>query len=77
MPVSLSKTNSLAASSALGHTVFLPSGIRVQVLAVTPLPSPTCSAHAPRVRLVGRTRHGGDVVATFPRATALRPAQDI
>jgi hypothetical protein len=77
MSVSLIKTHSLAASSALGHTVFLPSGIRVQVLAVTALPTPDHSAHAPRVRLVGRTEHGGDVVTALPRATALRPAQGI
>jgi hypothetical protein len=57
--------------------VYLPSGIRVQVLAVCPLPAPDNSAHAPRVRLVGRTRHGGEVATTLPRATALRPSWTI
>jgi hypothetical protein len=69
MAVSLRKTYSLTAASALGHTVFLPSGIRVRVLAVSPLPS--------RVRLVGRTANGGTVAATLSRTAALRPAQDI
>ena len=77
MAVSLRKTYSLAAASALGHTVFLPSGIRVRVLAVSPLPAPDNCAHAPRVRLVGRTRHGGEVAVSLPRATALRPSWTI
>jgi hypothetical protein len=69
MAVSLHKDLSLSAASALGHTVFLPSGIRIRVLAVSPLPS--------RVRLVGRTANGGTVAATLSRSATLRPAQGI
>jgi hypothetical protein len=75
MSVSLRKTASIPAAQAKGATVFLPSGLQVTISAVTPLPAR--SAHAPRVRLVGRTVHGGSVASTFPAGAGLRPAQDI
>ena len=73
--VSLTKVLSVPASGSLGALVVLPSGITVRVLAVTPLPAR--SALAPRVRLVGRTRHGGDLAVSLPSGAGLRPAQEI
>jgi hypothetical protein len=75
MSVSLHKIASIPASQSAGATVFLPSGIRVRISAVTPLPAR--SAHAPRVRLVGRTRHGGDIITAVPAGSGLRPAERI
>jgi hypothetical protein len=75
MSVSLRKIASIPAAQAQGALVFLPSGIRVRISAVVPLPAR--SAHAPRVRLVGRTRHGGSVAMSVPSGSGLRPAQDI
>lgn len=75
MSVSLSKVLSVPASGSLGAAVILPSGITVRVLAVSPLTAR--AATGPRVRLVGRTRHGGDVVTTLPAGAGLRPAQGI
>ena len=75
MSVSLSKVLSIPAAQSQGATVFLPSGIRVLVLSATPLPAR--SAHAPRVRLTGRTTHGGSVSTTMPSGAGLRPAQGI
>ena len=74
-PVSLTKVLSIPASGALGALVVLPSGQTVRVLAVQPLTAR--AATGPRVRLVGRTRHGGTVVVGMPAGAGLRPAQDI
>lgn len=74
-PVSLTKINSIPAAQAQGATVFLPSGIRVRISAVTPLPAR--SAHAPRVLLSATTPHGGTVRVSLPAGSGLRPAQDI
>lgn len=75
MSVSLSKVLSVPASGSLGALVVLPSGQTVRVLAVSPLTAR--AATGPRVRLVGRTRHGGDVVVSLPSGQGLRPAQGI
>ena len=75
MSVSLSKVLSVPASGSLGAAVILPSGITVRVLAVSPLTAR--AATGPRVRLVGRTRHGGEVAVSLPRTTPLRPSWTI
>jgi hypothetical protein len=75
MSVSLRKIASIPASQSAGATVFLPSGIRVRISAVTPLPAR--SAHAPRVLLRGLTEHGGSVQVSVPSGSGLRPAQAI
>jgi hypothetical protein len=75
MSVSLSKVLSIPASGSLGALVQLPTGQTIRVLAITHLPAR--SATGPRVRLVGRTRHGGDIITALPSGAGLRPAQDI
>lgn len=75
MSVSLAKNLSIPASGSLGLTVVLPSGQEVRVLAVQPLTAR--AATGPRVRLVGRTRHGGDIITAMPAGSGLRPAQGI
>ncbi len=75
MSVSLSKVLSIPASGALGALVQLPSGQTVRVLAVQPLTAR--AATGPRVRLVGRTRHGGTIITALPSGAGLRPAQEI
>jgi hypothetical protein len=75
MSVSLSKNLSIPASRSLGALVVLPSGQTVRVLAVQPLTAR--AATGPRVRLVGRTRHGGDLVVGMPAGAGLSPAQGI
>lgn len=75
MPVSLSKVFSVPASGSLGLNVILPGGQAVHVLAVQPLTAR--AATGPRVRLVGRTRHGGEVVVGMPSGAGLRPAPAI
>lgn len=73
--VSLSKVLSVPASGSLGALVVLPSGQTVRVIAVQHLTAR--AATGPRVRLVGRTTHGGDIVAAMPAGAGLRPAQAI
>jgi len=75
MSVSLTKDLSVPASRSAGLTVLLPSGQTVRVLAVQPLTAR--AATGPRVRLVGRTRHGGDIITALPSGAGLRPAQGI
>lgn len=75
MSVSLTKDLSIPASRALGALVLLPSGIRIRVSAVIPLPAR--AATGPRVLLRGRTTHGGSVQVSLPSGSGLRPAQGI
>lgn len=75
MSVSLRKIASIPAAQAQGATVFLPGGTQVLITSVTALPAR--SAHAPRVRLTGRTVHGGSVATTMPSGSGLKPAPAI